>query len=129
MVRLMKQTKLNSLNRLRRTTNNGHRGIVLPVVIVVGMILMVGGMSQMSRSFAYLITAKRQEENETAKAVAGSGMAIILKTLNLEYPYLLTTDCEPIIHPNAPDDQNGIPSCEEWHGVPPFSWTGLKGST
>lgn len=104
-----------AFNSLQGKKTNTNKGFVLPVVIVVGLVLIIGGMSQMSRSFAYLISARRQGSSETAKAAADSGMAIILKTLNLEYPYLLTTDCELQLHQNAPAALKDIPSCEEWH--------------
>ena len=67
-----------------------NAGFILPFVVVVGHILIIGSMSLMMRGFANLIGAQRQGDSETAKAIAETGMARILKTLNLEYPYLLT---------------------------------------
>lgn len=104
-----------AFNSHQQRLNPSHHGFVLPVVIVIGLVLMIGGLSQMSRSFAHLIAARRQGSSETAKAVADSGMAMILKTLNTEYPYLLTTDCDLRINSNAPEELKGIPICEEWH--------------
>lgn len=85
-------------------------GFVLPFVVVVGLILIIGSMSLMMRGFANLIGAQRQGDSETAKAIAETGMARILKTLNLEYPYLLTSDCQPVI-----DSDSAVPRCQEWH--------------
>ena len=85
-------------------------GFVLPFIVVVGLILIIGSMSLMMRGFANLIGAQRQGDSETAKAIAETGMARILKTLNLEYPYLLTSDCQPVI-----DSESSVPRCEEWH--------------
>lgn len=85
-----------------------NAGFVLPFVVVVGLILIIGSMSLMMRGFANLIGAQRQGNSEAAKAIAETGMARILKTLNLEYPYLLTSDCQPVI-------DSGVPRCEEWH--------------
>lgn len=104
-----------AFNKRQQRLNSSHQGFVLPVVIVIGFVLMIGGLSQMSRGFAHLIAARRQGSSETAKAVADSGMAIILKTLNIEYPYLLTTDCELKLNLEAPDELKDIPICEEWH--------------
>ena len=87
-----------------------NAGFVLPFIVVVGLILIIGSMSLMMRGFANLIGAQRQGHSESAKAIAETGMARILKTLNLEYPYLLTSDCQPVI-----DNESSVPRCQEWH--------------
>ena len=89
MVRLMKQTKLKSLNRLRRTTNNSHRGFVLPVVITVGLIMFAGSSAMLARSFGGLIGSTRLEQSRQAKAIAEAGLARTIEGLNRDYNYLL----------------------------------------
>ena len=82
-------------------------GFILPIVIIVGLIIGAGLMALSARTFASLMGSIRQGQSREAREIAESGMAIILKELNRNYPYLLIEDCEIT-------SRTGIPSCTGW---------------
>ena len=68
-------------------------GFVLPLIIITGLIVGAGLMALMARSFGFLVGSIRQGQNQQAREAAESGLAVILKELNTNYPYLLINDC------------------------------------
>lgn len=82
-------------------------GFVLPIVVIVGLIIGAGLMALSARTFAGLIGAIRQGQSREAREIAESGMAIILKELNRNYPYLLIEDC-------TVTSNSGTPDCLGW---------------
>ena len=76
-------------------------GFILPLVVVLGFILAIGGMTLIARSFGGLIGSARQQKAREAREAAETGIAMTLESLNREYNYLLI-NC----HPN--DSQNTI---------------------
>ena len=84
-----------------------EQGFILPIVIIVGLIIGAGLMALSARTFAGLMGSIRQGQSREAREIAESGMAIILKELNRNYPYLLIEDC-------AITSRTGTPSCNGW---------------
>ena len=84
-----------------------NEGFILPIVIIVGLIIGAGLMALSARTFAGLMGSIRQGQSREAREIAESGMAIILKELNRNYPYLLIEDC-------AITSRTGTPSCTGW---------------
>jgi hypothetical protein len=82
-------------------------GFILPIVVIVGLIIGAGLMALSARTFAGLIGAIRQGQSGEAREIAESGMAIILKELNRNYPYLLIEDC-------TVTSRSGTPDCLGW---------------
>jgi len=68
-------------------------GFILPLVAIVSLIIVAGLMALMARSYGLLIGTIRQGQNQQAREAAESGLAVILKELNTNYPYLLINDC------------------------------------
>ena len=82
-------------------------GFFLPLVSVVGLIILTGLTALLARSFGLLTGSIRQGHNQQAREAAESGMAVILKELNVNYPYLLISDC-------IPDNEEGTTYCTGW---------------
>ena len=82
-------------------------GFILPLIIITGLIIRAGLMALMARSFSFLIGSIRQGQSQEAREAAESGLAIILKELNTNYPYLLITDC-------SITSTTGTPFCKGW---------------
>ena len=79
--------------------NNAQRdkdgsGFALPLVVVLGFILVIGGMTLIARSFGGLVGSVRQQKAREAREAAETGIAMTLESLNREYSYLLI-NCYP----------------------------------
>jgi len=66
-----------------------NTGFALPLVLVVGLIMTVGGFAMLARSFGGLIGPTRLEQSRQAKAIAEAGIARTIESLNRDYNYLL----------------------------------------
>lgn len=64
-------------------------GFALPLVLIVGLIMTVGGFALLARSFGGLIGSQRLEQARQARAIAESGIAQTIESLNSDYRYLL----------------------------------------
>lgn len=84
-----------------------QEGFILPLIIIAGLLVGAGLMALMARSFAGLIGSIRQGQSQEAREAAESGLAIILKELNSNYPYLLINDCNIT-------SSSGTPFCSGW---------------
>ena len=65
-------------------------GFALPLVLIVGLIMTVGGFAMLARSFGGLIGSSRLEQARQAKAIAEAGLAKTVEALNRKHNYLLT---------------------------------------
>jgi len=68
---------------------NTRAGFILPLVVILGLILAVGGFTMLARSFAGLFGASRQEQARQAREIAETGLATSIELLNRKYSYLL----------------------------------------
>jgi len=82
-------------------------GFILPIIIITGLIIGAGLMALSARTFANLFGSIRMGQAQTARNAAESGMAIILKELNRNYPYLIINDC-------SIESPTGEPFCTGW---------------
>jgi len=82
-------------------------GFILPLVAIVSLIVVAGVMALMVRSFGILTGSIRQGQNQQAREAAESGLAVIQKELNTNYPYLLINDC-------TIEDSGGTMFCPGW---------------
>jgi hypothetical protein len=64
-------------------------GFVLPLVVIIGLILLVGDLATLARSFGGLLGAIRQEQAGQAREIAETGLARTVGRLNRQWPYLL----------------------------------------
>ena len=96
-----------NIGKRNEKAQKNHEGFILPIVIIVGLIIGAGLMALSARTFAGLMGSIRQGQSREAREIAESGMAIILKELNRNYPYLLIEDC-------AITSRIGTPSCNGW---------------
>jgi hypothetical protein len=85
----------------------GDQGFILPLIIIAGLIVGAGLMALMARSFGSLVGSIRHGQNQEAREAAESGLAVILKELNTNYPYLLINDCQITA-------TSGTPFCTGW---------------
>lgn len=85
------------MKSLRKAPQNSHTinsGFILPLVIVVGFILAIGGMTLVARSFNGLIGSVRQQKSRQARETAEIGLAVSMEALNGRYGYLMI-NCYP----------------------------------
>ncbi|MGB1397885.1 MAG: hypothetical protein ACPG7R_08600, partial [Planctomycetota bacterium] len=75
-------------------SSSSHSGFVLPLVIVVGFILVIGGMTLVARSFNGLIGSVRQQKSRQAREAAEIGLAVTMEALNGRFGYLMI-NCYP----------------------------------
>jgi len=68
---------------------SGPDGFILPLVLIIGLILLVGGLATLARSFGGLLGAIRQEQAGQAREIAENGLARTVGRLNRQWPYLL----------------------------------------
>jgi hypothetical protein len=92
----------SSKKRLKHKANE-HSGFALPLVVVVGLILTVGGFALMARSFSGLVGSIRSEQARQAREIAEAGMAETIENLNRRFNYLLI-NC----YQNQPDECQNI---------------------
>jgi len=79
-------------------------GFILPLVVVLGLILAVGGFTMLARSFAGLFGATRQEQARQAREIAETGLATTVEPLNRKYSYLLINCYSRSGSPPTPND-------------------------
>ena len=79
-------------------------GFILPLVVIVGLILAVGGLTMLARSFAGLFGANRQEQSRQAREMAETGLATTIELLNRKYSYLLINCYSRSGSPPSPND-------------------------
>ncbi len=79
-------------------------GFVLPLVVILGLILAVGGFTMLARSFAGLFGATRQEQARQAREIAETGLATTIELLNRKYSYLLINCYSLSGSPPTPND-------------------------
>ena len=101
-----------------------EQGYVLPLVIISGLILAVGAMMISTRSFSSLVHTIQQNQTSEAEAIAESGLSLLLKELNDQFPYLLTVSCQ--VENNSPAQQLEAPICAGWRD---FQFGAYGGST
>jgi hypothetical protein len=82
-------------------------GFILPIIIITGILVGAGLMAMTARTFAGLFGSIRQGHNQEAREAAESGLAVLLRELNTNYPYLLTTSC-------AIEEGSNPPYCAAW---------------
>ena len=93
--------------RRRQTSAFAHsneEGFLLPLVVVIGFILSIGGMTLIARSFSGLYGSIRQEQSRQARELAETGLARTLEKLNREYNYLLINCYAESGSPPSPND-------------------------
>ena len=95
------------MKKLSNKLSIKESGFILPLVIVIGLIIGVGLMALSARTLAGLMRSIRQGQNQQAREAAESGLAILLKELNTNYPYLLINDC-------TIDGSDGAVFCPGW---------------
>lgn len=83
------------------TTNHTQEGFVLPLVVIIGFIVSIGGLTLLARSFSGLYGSVRQEQARQARELAEAGLARTIERLNREYNYLLI-NCHS--NPPSPND-------------------------
>ena len=88
-------------------------GYVLLVVVVGGLILAIGAMVISARSFNSLLRSSKQSEGDQAIEIAETGASILLNTLNNNFPYLLTKNCQ--VENNSVSQQFEEPTCNGWN--------------
>jgi len=79
-------------------------GFILPLVVVLGLILAIGGFTMLARSFAGLFGATRQEQARQAREIAETGLATTVELLNRKYSYLLINCYSRNGSPPTPND-------------------------
>jgi hypothetical protein len=91
---------------MKSTVHNNKQadGFILPLVIILGLILAVGGFTMLARSFAGLFGASRQEQARQAREIAETGLATSIELLNRKYSYLLINCYSRSGSPPTPND-------------------------
>jgi hypothetical protein len=79
-------------------------GFILPLVVILGFIIAVGGFAMLARSFAGLFGSTRQEQARQARELAETGLATTIEKLNREYNYLLINCYSRSGSPPSPND-------------------------
>jgi hypothetical protein len=109
----MKTTRFNRGDDSSTTHKlaGNHAGFILPLVVLLGLILAVGGFTMLARSFAGLFGATRQEQARQAREIAETGLATTVELLNRKYSYLLI-NCYP--NSDAPPTPNDCVNTGTW---------------
>jgi hypothetical protein len=84
--------------------NKQADGFILPLVVILGLILAIGGFTMLARSFAGLFGATRQEQARQAREIAETGLATTVELLNRKYSYLLINCYSLSGSPPTPND-------------------------
>lgn len=94
---------------MKRISHISDAGFALPLVVVVGFILAIGGMALIARSFGGLVSSTRSEQSRQAREIAEAGMAETLENLNRRFNYLLincyqntNNECQNIVFTSSP---------------------------
>ena len=64
-----------------------QKGFVLPLVVIVGLFLMIGGMAMLARTFGALRGANRNQQSKQAQQIAETGIEIMVDRLNRASPH------------------------------------------
>ncbi len=83
---------------------NKQDGFILPLVVILGLIIAIGGFAMLARSFAGLFGATRQEQARQAREIAETGLATTIELLNRKYSYLLINCYSRSGSPPSPND-------------------------
>ena len=86
-------------------------GYALPIIVVIGFIVAVGGFAMLARSFAGLLGSVRQEQARQARELAETGLATTTELLNRKYSYLLI-NCYSLS--GAPPEPNDCVNTGSW---------------
>ena len=89
-----------------------QNGFTLAVVVITGLIITVGAMSLVARSLNHLVNSTRQQQRREAREIAETGVALIMKELNDNFPYLLIESCN--VANNSRSEQMENPQCAGW---------------
>ena len=93
--------QLHNMNQSRRRSTAPYQdGFALPLILIVGTFLMVGGMTMLARTFGAFRGSIRTTQHNRAQEIAESGLARVINQLNTDKRYLwvnchrhdLTTD-------------------------------------
>ena len=79
---MMSPYKIQKAHTSLQKTSKHSNGFALPLVVVVGFILTVGGFALLARSFGGLVNSIRAEQSRQAREIAEAGMAETLESLN-----------------------------------------------
>ena len=79
---------------LNTKIKRSSKGFSLPLVVVLGFILAIGGMTLIARSFGGLVGSVRQQKSREAREAAEIGLAVTMEALNGGYGYLMI-NCYP----------------------------------
>ena len=98
-----------SIKHLKLQDKQIHQGVsqdgfILPLVVIIGLILAVGGFTLLARSFAGLFGATRHEQSRQARELAETGLATTIELLNRKYSYLLINCYSRSGSPPTPND-------------------------
>ena len=85
--------KLN-MDRLVKVTYHSHKereanGFALPIIIIIGLFLVISGLTLAAQMFQSLATSKKNNLQQQSFDIAESGLAKITSQLNDKYRYLL----------------------------------------
>lgn len=80
--------------RSQRHRPETESGFTLAIMTVIGLIIVASSMAIITRTFSGLMGSIRQGQSQQAQEAAETGMAMILKELNENYPYLLISSCD-----------------------------------
>ncbi len=74
--------------KISRSVTIKTNGFALPLIVIVGMFLMVGGMAMMARTFSAFRGSIRSSQYNQAQEIAETGMAKVINQLNTTHRYL-----------------------------------------
>ena len=88
-------------------SKSNEKGYILPMVAITALIIGAGLMALLARSISFRVGSIRQGLNQKAREAAESGMAVIIKELNTNFPYIMINDCYIT-------STEGSPFCTGW---------------
>ena len=91
-------------NQRLALTNDKPDGFILPLVVIIGFIVSIGGITLLARSFSGLYGSVRQEQARQSRELAEAGLARTIERLNREYNYLLINCYSSSGSPPSPND-------------------------
>ena len=92
-------------------------GFALPLVVLLGLIMTVGGMAMLTRMFGGLVGSIKYEQTQQARAIAEAGLSKTIAKLNNDYNYLLI-NC--YASNGVLPTPNNCPSAGQWDSNPSF---------
>ena len=78
--------------KVSRSLKIKTNGFALPLIVIVGMFLMAGGMAMMARTFSAFRGSIRSSQYNQAQEIAETGMAKVINQLNTTHRYLWLND-------------------------------------